>query len=915
MAVSILVIGVGQILKKVISRATSEIGHLWNVKDEMEKLVHTLTAIEALLGDVTENKVSKLFLHSISLAFQLKMARKIKNINSKLDNIKRDIADSFNFVSASIPTTLQNRKTIETFSFVDESEMVGRDDDKSKIVSMLTSSDSQDILLSVLPIVGMGGIGKTTLAKLVHNDDYVAKYFDERAWVHVSRDFDIKKVLMEITESLTKRTCQFSSTDVIQKILKDELKKKRFLLVLDDLWNVSTEKWDTLKTSLKIGVGVALMIGTLVMHPLKILSEDEFWSILKNKDFSVPLAAKTLGGLMRIKKDQHESLAIKDNGILSALKLSLSALKLSHDHLPSPLKQCFLYCSIFPKGDYILISDLVEQWMALGFLQPSTDNESMEDVGNYYCNYLLQYSLFQDPEKDHSSIVIFKMHDLVFDMAHSLSRIAKISVGNQELKNKSNGFYLTMDTNGDINRVPKCLFKLGKLRSLHFRCTEIGISNCSNVLDILLKKLKHLSVLDLSNCGIKELPSSIKKLKHLRYLNLMDNPIKALPTSITSLYNLETLNLICCPLKELPQDTRYLVNLRQLCSIKELQCLDLGGDLSVCNLENVRSREEAEGANLMGKEKLISLSYFGEVMFGVNLRRLTISNFNGENFPGWIMSGCGSFLPNLMTLSLYNCERLESVPTLGQLPSLKVLQLEGVKRMKSLGSEFYHQDVDHNSIKYGHPVATNAITTATTSALILLFPSIERDYLVQMPSLKERVEPQLQGSFPSFPRLEKIYVQDCLKLMIIPSQFPSFPNLEPLQHLPSLRLLYIVGWSRFASLPKQLRSLTQLEFLRIHKFHSVEALPKWFGNLSSLQSFSKSGLRLNIFKASKWMANMESSHSIWTPFLFISFLSHPNLGIEAFVFYLFSKVLWEVKEWQKGHMSDLHHRTEENGQY
>ncbi|KAJ4969688.1 hypothetical protein NE237_002787 [Protea cynaroides] len=231
MAELILVHGVGEILKKVISMATPEIGLLWNIKDELEKLVHTLTAIQALLQDAEKQQEEN------------------------------------------------------------------REEDKSEIVSKLTTSDNQDIHLSVLPIVGMGGIGKTTLAKLVYNDDHVAKYFDERVWIHVSRDFDIKKVLTDITESVTNRPCQLSSIDVVQRNLKDQLTDKWFLLVSDDIWNDNSEQWDMLKTSLKIGARVstiiattrsgevASMIGTLAMHPLKRLSEKECWSTLKNKAF------------------------------------------------------------------------------------------------------------------------------------------------------------------------------------------------------------------------------------------------------------------------------------------------------------------------------------------------------------------------------------------------------------------------------------------------------------------------------------------------------------------------------------------------------------------------------------------------------------------------------------------------------
>ncbi|XP_043692749.1 putative disease resistance protein RGA1 [Telopea speciosissima] len=925
----LVVSGVGEILKLVISMATEEIGLVWHVKEELNKLIRTVTAIQALLLDAEKqqeeketvrlflrrlkdvayaaedvldefgyqtsrlkaknSKVSN-FLHSISVPFKSKMAHKIQNINKEFDEIK-SYMDSFSFASASIlPTNLlQNRKTtmpIETFSFVDESEVVGRDVDKSEIVSMLTSTDNQDIILSVLSIVGMGGLGKTTLAKLVYNDGLVVNYFDKRIWVHVSKDFDSKKILTNILESVTNGPCQFSSIDVIQRNLRDALSEKRFLLVLDDVWNDDSEQWDMLKTSLKIGargskiiattriVEVASMIGTFASHHLKNLSEDNCWSILKNKAFGnggveetpkmvaigkeilkkcrgVPLAAKSLGGLMHIKKDEQEWLSIKNSEIW-ALPMDkdgiLPALKLSYDHLPSPLKQCFLYCSIFPKGAYIFKKHLTQQWMALGFLQPSIGGRPMEDIGNDYVNYLLCNSFFQDTEKDKiGEIEKFKMHDLVFDLADSLSRFDNVVVGVAELKNNSDVLHLRLlYMGGDIKKIQEGLCTARNLRSLHLECMGTRTSICSNVLDILFKKFKHLRVLHLRNCGIKELPSSIKKLKHLRYFNLRGNPIEALPVFITSLYNLQTLDLSYCFVKELPPNMRKMVNLRQLMvyqededglclisqmpiemgrliclnelwtfvvdqkrgqRIKELQHLDLGGCLNIYNLENVRSREEAEKANLMGKEKLVALqiswgsrgNWDGDhdsssssmlmgnedkkttvveeddhVLQGLrphsNLKQLVIRNFGGENLPGWMMStGCEFFLPNLVKLYLQNCERLERVPSLGLLPSLKVLHIKGVKRVKSLGSESYH----------GGDGRSNG--RATT-----LFPSLEELSLGQLRSLEEWREPaatQQEGLLSldcpnSFPRLEKIFVEDCPKLVTMPSWFPSLEILQ-----------------------------------------------------------------------------------------------------------------------------------------
>ncbi|XP_042481072.1 putative disease resistance protein RGA3 [Macadamia integrifolia] len=954
LAAGVLVSGVGEILKKLIFMATEEIGLVWNVKEELKKLVRTVTAIQALVHDAEKqqeeketvrlflrrlrdvayaaedvldefgyqttrlqvtNKVSKFFLqYSISVAFKLKMAHKIQKINMDFDEIK-SYMDSFHFASASTPMNLQNRKTMETFSFVDESEVVGRDDEKSELVSMLTNSNHEDIL-SVLPIVGMGGLGKTTLAKYVYNDCIVAKYFDTRTWVHVSKDFDVKKILTEITESVTNEPCQISSIDVILRNLKDELDEKRFLLVLDDIWNEDNEQWDMLMSSLKIGIRgskiiattrmieIASMIGTFATHHLNPLSEDKCWSILKNKAFGnrgaeetpnmvaigkkivqkcggVPLAEKTLGGLMHIKKSEQEWLSIMNSPIWT-LPMDkdgiLPALKLSYDHLPSSLKQCFLYCSVYPKGTYILKMDLIAKWIALGFLQQSTGGRLMEDIGNDYINHLLWNSFFQVFKKNaDGDIIALKMHDLIYDLAYSLSKFDNLAIGIEDLKNNPTLIHSILYTDGDKGKIQvDHLYKAGNLRSFHLRCTRAGTSICRDILDILFKKLKHIRVLNLSSCGIQELPSSIKKLKHLRYLDLNDNPIEALPASTTSLYNLRTLKLLNCQIKELPHDMKKLVNLRHLLvsrkdgflsqmpiemgrltslntllefvvghkrgqRIKELQHLNLQDSLLINNLENVRSGGEAKEANLMGKEKLDSLhlSWRSHVMGGdstsmlendnkktvvdeddvleglrphPNLKDLIISNFGGKNIPRWLRSGCESFLPNLVRFSLENCERLEHVPALGQLPSLKSLKLKGMKRMKSLGSELY----------CGNDSNSQASLTKTA------FPSLEEISLLHLPSLEEWMEPQ--GSFPSFPRLERIFVHDCPKLMIMPRQFPSLKLFQikrsngSLQRMvvevPSVIKLYLIEVPEL----KFLTLHNNTEILHIEKCPDLEAI-------------------------------------------------------------------------------------------
>lgn len=144
----------------------------------------------------------------------------------------------------------------ETGSSVIESKVCGRDNDKEELLKLLfTRCEGEtpgDVL--VIPIVGIGGLGKTTLAQLVCNDDKVAHYFDLNIWVYVSQDFDVRKLMITIIESATRQKCKLLDMDLLhQSQLQDALGGKRFLVVLDDVWNEDQEEWEKLGDLFKSG--------------------------------------------------------------------------------------------------------------------------------------------------------------------------------------------------------------------------------------------------------------------------------------------------------------------------------------------------------------------------------------------------------------------------------------------------------------------------------------------------------------------------------------------------------------------------------------------------------------------------------------------------------------------------------------
>lgn len=183
----------------------------------------------------------------------------------------------------------------ETFSLVIESEVYGRRDDKEKILELLhTTSNGENIGddVSIIPIVGIGGLGKTTLAQLVYGDADSMGCFDMKIWVYVSNDFDMKKIITAIIESATLRKCEFTNLEILSRQLQEFLCGKRYLLVLDDVWNEDQDKWQRFQTLLKGGVKgskiivttrsdkVASIVGTSSYH-LKGLAEDDSWALFK----------------------------------------------------------------------------------------------------------------------------------------------------------------------------------------------------------------------------------------------------------------------------------------------------------------------------------------------------------------------------------------------------------------------------------------------------------------------------------------------------------------------------------------------------------------------------------------------------------------------------------------------------------
>nr|XP_023891713.1 disease resistance protein RGA2-like [Quercus suber] len=319
-------------------------------------------------------KVRYFFSGSNPLVFRFEIAHKIKGIRERVDDIAAD-KDKFNLAQGFEDRKIIIHKRDMTHSFVHPSNVMGRDDDKEKIIRIFMKPDDRRNV-NVIPIVGIGGLGKTTLAKLAYNDERVGSHFELRMWVCVSKDFDITRLIIEMLKSAKVAFDEKMGLDTLQERLRELLKDKKFLLVLDDVWNEDCNKWIELENLLLGGCNgskiivttqnskVATIMGTVPTYKLDVLSpelcsslfvklafkegeEKQYPNLLRigkeiiEKCKGVPLAVKTLASLLHSNVDEREWKFVRDNEIWNLEQKEgdiLPALKLSYTQLPFHLK-------------------------------------------------------------------------------------------------------------------------------------------------------------------------------------------------------------------------------------------------------------------------------------------------------------------------------------------------------------------------------------------------------------------------------------------------------------------------------------------------------------------------------------------------------------------------------------------------
>ena len=280
----------------------------------------------------------------------------MKRISERLEEIA-DERTKFHFTEMVTDKRNGVLEWRQTTSFITEPEVYGREEDQDKIIDFLVGDASHSEDLSVYPIIGLGGLGKTTLAQLIFNHERVVNNFEPRIWVCVSEDFSLKRMTKAIIEVASGRACEDLLLEILQRRLQDLLQSKRYLLVLDDVWDDEQENWQKLKSILACGAqGASVLLfkhrafgpNEVEQEKLVILGKE-----IVKKCGGVPLAAKALGGLLRFKREEREWLKIKESNLWSLPHNIMPALRLSYLNLPIKFRQCFAYCVIFLKDEVI----------------------------------------------------------------------------------------------------------------------------------------------------------------------------------------------------------------------------------------------------------------------------------------------------------------------------------------------------------------------------------------------------------------------------------------------------------------------------------------------------------------------------------------------------------------------------------
>ncbi|XP_010426118.1 PREDICTED: putative disease resistance RPP13-like protein 3 [Camelina sativa] len=620
----------GFVVGKIGNYLIEEASMFMGVKDDLEYLKTELTCIQGYLKDVEarerEDEVSKEWtklvldlaydvedvLDSYTLKLEERSQRRglrrlTNKVGEKMDayNIVDDVRilktrilditrkretygiGSFNESRGESSTNLRVRQLRRTPPVDQEQQVVGMEDD-AKILLVKLLGDNKEDKRHIISIFGMGGLGKTALARKLYNSVEVKRRFDCRAWTYVSQEYKTRDILVRIirslgvvsTKEIDEKINMLKEDEELEVYLYGLLEGKKYLVVVDDVWDPPA--WESLKRALPCNHGGSRVIittriraiaegvdGTVYAHKLRFLTIKESWKLFEQKAFrniekvdedlqrsgkemvqkcgGLPLAIVVLSGILSRKRtnEWHEVCAglwrrLNDNCIHISTVFDLSFKEMRHE-----LKLCFLYLSIFPEDYEINVEKLIRLLVAEGFIQED-EEMMMEDVARYYIDELIDRSLLEAERIERGKVMTCKIHDLLRDVVIKKAKeLNFVNVYNEKHHSSTmcrrEVVHHLMNNNYLVDRrVNK------RMRTFMFFGEGTGMVGSVRTSNLKLNLLRVLNMGGLLLCGkryIREsLPEVIGELIHLRYLGIADNNVTILPAFVSNLRFLQTLD-------------------------------------------------------------------------------------------------------------------------------------------------------------------------------------------------------------------------------------------------------------------------------------------------------------------------------------------------------------------------------------
>ncbi|TVU41382.1 hypothetical protein EJB05_14891, partial [Eragrostis curvula] len=591
---------------------------------------------------------------------RVEIARKMEDIVGKLQEVCARASSILNQEPYLPQTTPQTT----------EPKLYGRGNTLKSIVDGIALGKYSANKLTVLSIVGPGGIGKTTFTQHLYQE--VKSQFDVLIWVVVSLNFNANRLAHKILKLIP--TVEGEKENASQEeLIEQRLRNKRFLLVLDDIWKFEEDEWKKLLSPFCKGEGKGNMVIVTTRFPQvakMVTSRDdclvelgrfepadlleffgacgyhehswkfhyelidvgkEIWKKLKGS----PLATKTVGRLLRNQLTLEHWTRVLESRVWDHQTSDsdiMPALKLSYDYLPFHLQQCFIYCALFPKDYEFDRNELIHLWIGLDILPSPNQNKAIEDVGHSCLEDLVNYGFLNKNERDNGH-PYYVLHDLLRELAVRVSSDECLSIFNSfsirsiHIPSTIRHLSITIDEEVVKDRETFEYFKeefssLGKrfnaenLRTLmlfgkYHECLFKIFSDLfkeATALRIVLCKASH---------NVEDLLPNLSELVHLRYLRIMEGIYGAsgLSNNISRLYQLKILDVEgCSGTSGLLRDINNLRNLQYLLVSDDKlhsDILEVGKLIYLKELQRFEVRKETNGFELKQLGKLLELQVLG----------------------------------------------------------------------------------------------------------------------------------------------------------------------------------------------------------------------------------------------------------------------------------------------------------------